>query len=144
MKKKIHIWLVEDSETDEFLMRRALTLDGIDCEFQVSEDGEKATLFIDELDRVESCTQPHIVLLDLHLPRKSGSSVLERIRQSPRCGNVPVVIVTSSGSFGDKDRVSRLGATRYFQKPVDLSGFMKLGPLVREVLNIATPRYRDN
>jgi CheY-like chemotaxis protein len=76
-----------------------------------------------------------VVLLDLNLPRKGGARVLERIRQSPECAGVPVVVVTSSDSPGDKKQASRLGATRYFQKPLDLMEFMKLGPLVREVLN---------
>jgi CheY-like chemotaxis protein len=139
MTEKFHIWLVEDSEADELLMRQAIKLDGMDCDFQVSEDGEKAIDFIDAIDRTESVPQPHIVLLDLNLPRKSGARVLERIRQSPKCGRMPVVIVTSSDSPSDKGQVARLGATRYFQKPLDLGEFMKLGPLVREVLKASTP-----
>jgi CheY-like chemotaxis protein len=134
---KFRIWLVEDSEADELLMRQALKLDGMECEFRVLEDGEKAIDFIEALDSAESGAGPHIVLLDLNLPRKSGAKVLERIRQSPKCGRVPVVIVTSSDSPGDKGQISRLGATRYFQKPLDLGEFMKLGPLVREVLTTA-------
>jgi CheY-like chemotaxis protein len=139
MTEKFHIWLVEDSEADELLMRQALKLDGMDCDFQVSEDGEKAIDFIESIDRTETMPHPHIVLLDLNLPRKGGARVLERIRQSPKCGRVPVVIVTSSDSPGDKGQAARLGATRYFQKPLDLGEFMKLGPLVREVLNARIP-----
>lgn len=135
MTEKFHIWLVEDSEADELLMRQALKLNGIDCDFQVSEDGEKAIDYIEAIDKSGVRPHPDIVLLDLNLPRKSGARVLERIRQSPRCGRVPVVIVTSSDSPGDKGQAARLGATRYFQKPLDLGEFMKLGPLVREVLN---------
>jgi CheY-like chemotaxis protein len=52
------------------------------------------------------------------------------------CAGVPVVVVTSSDSPGDRTQASRLGATRYFQKPLDLVEFMKLGPLVREVLEV--------
>jgi CheY-like chemotaxis protein len=130
----IQVWLVEDSEADELLMRSALRLDGLECEFQVSVDGEKAIGFIEELDRDETLPRPRVVLLDLNLPRKGGARVLERIRKSPTCADVPVVIVTSSDSPADKAQVSRLGATRYFQKPLDLMEFMKLGPLVREIL----------
>lgn len=135
MTEKFHIWLVEDSEADELLMRQALKLNGIDCDFQVSEDGEKAIDYIEAIDKSGVGPHPDIVLLDLNLPRKSGARVLERIRQSPKCGRVPVVIVTSSDSRGDKGQAARLGATRYFQKPLDLGEFMKLGPLVREVLD---------
>src|SRR6185312_2889443 len=98
MTEKFHIWLVEDSEADELLMRQAIRLDGIECDFQVSEDGEKAINYIEAIDKTDVGPQPHIVLLDLNLPRKSGARVLERIRQSPKCGHVPVLIVTSSDS----------------------------------------------
>src|SRR6185312_5979317 len=132
----LQVWLVEDSEADELLMRAALNLDGLDCEFQVSPDGEKAIEFIEALDNGEAWHRPHIVLLDLNLPRKGGARVLEKIRRSQRCAGVPVVVVSSSDSPGDRTQVSRLGATRYFQKPLDLVEFMKLGPLVREVLGV--------
>src|SRR5580658_2967861 len=94
------IWLVEDSEADELLMRSALKLDGLDCEFQVSVDGEKAIEFIEELDTDNARHRPDVVLLDLNLPRKGGARVLERIRQSPNCARIPVVVVTSSDSPG--------------------------------------------
>lgn len=132
----LQVWLVEDSEADELLMRAALNLDGLDCEFQVSPDGEKAIEFIEALDNGEAWHRPNIVLLDLNLPRKGGARVLEKIRRSARCARVPVVVVTSSDSPGDRSQASRLGATRYFQKPLDLVEFMKLGPLVREVLEV--------
>jgi DNA-binding response OmpR family regulator len=127
------VWLVEDSESDEFLMRKALNLEGLDCEFQVSRDGEKAMAVIEAIDN-GSRPRPDIILLDLNLPRKGGARVLESIRRSRNCSEIPVVIVTSSGSPTDKAQVSFLGATRYFQKPLGLAEFMKLGPLVRDMI----------
>jgi DNA-binding response OmpR family regulator len=138
--KKPRVWLVEDSEADELLMRAALHLDGLDCDFQVSVDGEKAMEFLDALDNGRILPPvPNVVLLDLNLPRKGGAKVLERIRQSPFCGSTPVIIVSSSDSSRDRTQVSHLGATQYFQKPLDLTEFMKLGPLVREVLDSRHP-----
>lgn len=131
--RKCQVWMVEDSEADEFLMREALKLEGLNCEFQVSNDGEKAMSAIEAIDG-GSRSQPDVVLLDLNLPRKGGARVLERIRRSRNCAHIPVVIVTSSDSPTDKAQVSFLGATRYFQKPLDLTEFMKLGPLVRDML----------
>ena len=131
---RIHVFLVEDSEADELLMRAALKLDGLDCDFVVSEDGEKAIHMIERLEHGEIDPAPDVVLLDLNLPRKSGVMVLERIRQSSEYGELPVVVVSSSDSPRDHAQVSRLGATSYFQKPLDLMEFMKLGPLVRQIV----------
>jgi CheY-like chemotaxis protein len=131
---RFRILLVDDSKPDALLVREALKQDGLDFELQVLDDGEKAIAFMDDLDRDESCSIPHLVLLDLNLPKRSGDQVLERMRQSLRGAGTPVVIVTSSDSPQDKAQAARLGATRYFQKPSRLEDFMKLGPMVRELL----------
>ena len=130
----LQVWLVEDSEADELLMRAALKLEGLECDFRVSSDGEKAIEFVEALDSGEVVRAPNVVLLDLNLPRKGGTRVLESIRHSHECANIPVVVVTSSDSPGDKSQAYRLGATRYFQKPLDLTEFMKLGPLVQQIV----------
>lgn len=130
----VEILLVEDTEPDVYLVREALKQAGLDFKLKVFEDGEKAVEFIEMLDRNSSEACPHLVLLDLNLPKKSGEQVLERMRQSPRCGRLPVIIVTSSDSPKDKSQAARLGATQYFRKPSRLDEFMKLGPLVRQLL----------
>lgn len=136
---QFQIVLVEDAEPDVFLVREALNLGGLDFSLRVLDDGEKAVEFIDKVDRGETEPCPHLVLLDLNLPKKSGVQVLERMRQSHRCGRVPVIILTSSDSPKDKEQVARLGATQYFRKPSKLVEFMKLGQVVRELLGGENP-----
>jgi CheY-like chemotaxis protein len=134
VEERRNILLVEDTEPDVFLVREALRQAGLEFDLKVFDDGEKAVEFIEALDRDNGQTCPHLVLLDLNLPKRTGEQVLERMRQSPRCGELPVIIVTSSDSPKDKARTSRLGATEYFRKPSRLDEFMKLGPLVRDLL----------
>ena len=129
------ILLVEDTEPDVFLVREALRQAGLKFQLRVFDDGEKAVDFIDTLDRDKREVCPNLVLLDLNLPKKTGEQVLERMRRSPRCGTLPVIIVTSSDSPKDKAHTARLGATQYFRKPSRLDEFMKLGPLVRDLLD---------
>lgn len=131
---KAQILLVEDAEPDVFLVREALRRAGVKPNLRVLEDGEQAADFIDTLDTDASTVCPDLVLLDLNLPKKNGNQVLERMRRSPRCAGVPVVVITSSDSPADRSRAARLGATRYFQKPSRLDEFMKLGHLVRDLL----------
>ena len=133
------IWLVEDSEADELLIRLAIGRDGLECEFRVSPDGEKAIAFLDVLDTHANQAPPQVILVDLNLPRKGGATVLERIRQSAKCAGVPVIIISSSDSATDRAQVSRLGAS-YFQKPLELAEFMKLGPLVRGMVTNWQPQ----
>jgi len=134
------ILLVEDTQPDVFLVREALRQAGLNFELRVFEDGEKAVEFIDVLDSDGAEVCPNLILLDLNLPKKTGEQVLQRMRQSPRCGALPVIIVTSSDSPKDKAYTSRLGATEYFRKPSRLDEFMKLGPLVRDLLGTRSSR----
>ena len=77
---------------------------------------------------------PSVVLLDLNLPRIGGDEVLKRVRLSPRCGSVKVLILSSSNAPLDRERTMKLGATDYFRKPSTLDQFMELGPKVRALM----------
>lgn len=129
-----HIVLVEDAEPDVILVREALEQSGLEFDLRVLDDGEQGVDFIENMDRDATITRPHLFLLDLNLPKKSGGQILERVRQSPTCGQVPVVILTSSDSHKDKAQAASLKATGYFRKPSRLDEFMKLGPYVRDLL----------
>ena len=76
---------------------------------------------------------PDVILLDLNLPRHDGKAVLARIRNSPVCGHVPVVVVTSSNAPEDQADAARLGASKYFHKSIDYDETMRLGALILEV-----------
>src|SRR5579872_2461550 len=130
----VDILLVEDAEPDVFLVREALRHSGLAFNLNVLDDGEKAIDFIDHLDRNDSAGCPRLVLLDLNLPKRTGDQILNHIRNSVRCKDVPVVIVTSSDSPKDKSQTTLLGATEYFRKPSRLDEFMMLGGLVRRLL----------
>ena len=131
---RFHIILVEDAEPDVLLVREALEQSGLEFELLVFDDGEQGVAFVDNIDRDTTLLRPHLFLLDLNLPKKTGGQILERVRQSPRCGQIPVVILTSSDSQKDKTQAADLNATGYFRKPSRLDEFMKLGPYVRDLL----------
>jgi DNA-binding response OmpR family regulator len=106
---------------------------GLDVELVIKKDGEEMLRL---LDRIEAgkVPCPDLVLLDLNLPRRSGIEVLRQIRQGSRCGQTPVIIVTSSDAPKDRQLVAHLGANRYFQKPSSFDEFMHLGNVVKEVI----------
>ena len=136
MSSLITILLAEDNPGDVFLVRRALEKHGLQTvELIVVEDGQAALRYFDRVDADDSEVAPDIALLDLNLPRATGSRILLRIRQSRRCNGIPIIIVTSSDSPLDRDAASQLGATGYFQKPGDLAGYMQLGRVVRQALD---------
>jgi CheY-like chemotaxis protein len=133
-RNPLTILMVDDNPADIFFMRTALEHEGIESEILIAGDGEKAIEFIEAAEADPAAPCPQLVLLDLNLPRVGGTEVLRRLRQSIRCAKVQVIIVTSSDAPNDRAETASLGASRYFLKPQDLDGYLKLGAAVREVL----------
>lgn len=59
---------------------------------------------------------PHLVLLDLILPQKSGFEVLEEMRADPSIQGIPVIIISNLGQESDISKGKELGAVEYFVK----------------------------
>jgi DNA-binding response OmpR family regulator len=116
-----------------FLIREALKLADIDAEIDIALDGEIA---IETLRKTENDAAlcPDLIILDINLPKRKGSDVLRHIRSASRCAEARVLVVTSSDSARDREEMSSLGTHAYFRKPSNYSGYMKLGPLARDLL----------
>ena len=139
-----HIVLVEDSDSDVFLVKEAFARHNLVFQLTVLDDGEKAIDFVRSLDGDDAQDCPHLYLVDLNLPKLSGDLVLEQIRKSRRCSDTPVMIITSSASPRDKAETNRLGATSFFQKPSRLDEFLKLGSVVAELLSNRNKSHHDS
>jgi chemotaxis family two-component system response regulator Rcp1 len=126
--------VVEDSKADLFLIREAITAAQIDVAISVARDGHQAVAFIDTVDAGQGSLCPDLVLLDLNLPKKDGIEVLRHIRNSLKCKATLVLVVTSSDSVNDREAVTSLGFNGYFRKPSAYAEFMKLAPMIRELL----------
>ena len=120
------ILLVEDNPNDEALTLRALRKSNVVNRVVVVRDGPEALDYLfcqgQYADR-DVNEVPHIVLLDLNLPKMGGLDVLRRIRANDRTKLLPVVILTTSNE--DRDLVAgySLGANSYVVKPVDFTQF---------------------
>ena len=128
------ILIAEDSKADVFLIRKALETSGIDAQIHVADDGEKTVKFFEQADDDPAAPCPDLILLDINMPRYKGGEILRRLRATARCKDALVVVVTSSDSQRDREDMEGFGADGYFRKPSEFSEFMKLGPLVRDLL----------
>ena len=126
--RKVEILMVEDNLADAELtrisMREAKILNYSRLHHVV--DGEEALEFLRKRGAHAKAPDPDLILLDLNLPRKSGSQVLEEIKADPELRDIPVVVLTSSESEEDIARSYRLHANAYVQKPVGLAQFTKV------------------
>jgi len=115
------ILLVEDSDDDVELTRRAFAKHRLANDIVIASDGQQA---LDILFGEKALT-PQVVLLDLNLPKLSGLDVLRRIRADPRTVLLPVVVLTSSDHDRDVIESYRLGANSFVRKPVDFLEFVE-------------------
>ena len=60
---------------------------------------------------------PHILLLDLRLPRMDGFGVLTALRE--RNLDIPTIVISGQGEIPDAVRAIKLGAYDYQPKPID-------------------------
>jgi len=130
---------VEDNPADAFLVGEAMNTAGISVNLEVVGDGEQAIRYFNDLDADAAADCPELVLLDINLPRMRGNEVLEYMRSSGRCARAPVIIVTTSDSVNNRRKMMELGASSYFPKPFNFSEFMKLGELIRDILQTHVP-----
>jgi CheY-like chemotaxis protein len=125
--------MVEDNLADALLVREALRAENLPVEIYTAADGEQAISFIEKAENGIGAPAPDIAILDINLPRIDGFEVLHRIRASARFANLPVMVVTSSDSPGDRSESARI-ANGYFRKCPDYDEFLKIGPAIRELL----------
>jgi chemotaxis family two-component system response regulator Rcp1 len=129
------ILIVEDNPGDVYLIRAAIKAANIDTPVHVVKDGERATQFFDEADSDHAAPCPGLVVLDINLPRKQGGDVLRHMRRSRRCSEALVIVVSTSESAPDRENMMKLGANSYFRKPSEYGEFMKLGNMIKELLD---------
>jgi two-component system response regulator len=126
MVRKETILLVEDDADDELLTRRTLRKNNIRNDVVVARDGAEALDYLFATGRHEGRdpdSMPHLILLDLGLPKLDGLDVLRRIRADERTRLLPTVVFTSSEEQADLIDGYGLGANSYIRKPVDVGEF---------------------
>ena len=137
MTPLVQILLAEDNHGDVLLVREALREHRLEHKLYLVRDGLQAERYIERIGQAEDAPCPDVLLLDLNLPHRDGHELLQLFRAHPLCGSKPVIIITSSDAEKDRKRAAELGATRYFKKPSDVDEFIRLGAVIREVVEAA-------
>lgn len=74
---------------------------------------------------------PHIVLMDLKLPKLDGLALLRTMRNYPAMRNIPIVVFSPEYTQADVLMGYQVGANTFVHKPADEAQF---GELFREQL----------
>jgi CheY-like chemotaxis protein len=121
--KMINILLVEDNEGDILLTKEAFEESKIVNKITAIKDGKGAINYFESLTNKEEI--PHLVLLDINLPKVSGHEVLMYVKNSDRFKSIPVIMLTTSSSEKDILQSYKNHVNCYITKPIDVSDFMR-------------------
>lgn len=123
------VLLVEDNQEHAELVIRSFKDHRVANKIHLIADGEAALDYLFRRgafsDR-EKSPRPHVILLDLRLPKINGLEVLKEIKRSDDIKQIPVVILTTSEAEVDLAKAYRNHANSYLVKPVDFDKFTEL------------------
>ncbi len=121
----MEVLLVEDSPGDVRLMQEAFRANQ-SIHLNVATDGVEAMAFLRREGMHGRAPRPHIILLDLNLPKMDGRQVLAEVKKDSNLKLIPTVILTTSNSDEDILKSYELQANCYLSKPVQLAAFEAL------------------
>jgi len=125
----ILVMLVEDNVDHAELVIRTLEEHRIANKVSHFLDGQSALDYLfqrGEFSNQTDSPRPHVILLDLRLPRVDGIDVLKSIKESDELKSIPVVVLTTSEAEKDVARAYYNHANSYLVKPVGFEEFKKL------------------
>jgi two-component system response regulator len=122
----ISVLLVEDDPGDVLLIREAFSEQKVGNILSVVSDGVQAIEYVRGEGEFAECERPDLILLDLNLPRKSGTEVLAEIKADSELATIPVIVLTTSEAEEDVLRSYQAHANAYITKPVDFDRFRQI------------------
>ena len=109
------VWIVDDDRSIRWVLEKALTREGIDCETFGSANEALA-----RLERAE----PSVVMSDIRMPGRSGLELLHVLRE--RLPKLPVIIMTAFSDLDSAVSAFQGGAFEYLPKPFDVDQAVEL------------------
>jgi CheY-like chemotaxis protein len=110
------VLLVEDNPGDVRLVREAFSRRPRPPDIVHAADGLAALEYLRG-----DAERPDLILLDLNLPRMDGREFLAVAKRDAELRRIPVVVLSSSASDADVDRLYDLNANGYLIKPRGLA-----------------------
>jgi CheY-like chemotaxis protein len=116
----LQVLVVEDDDADAYLIRSALKRNPRVTQMVLAHDGIEALELLDS-----GLVAPDIAIVDLHMPRKNGFSLLVELRCRPRA-DFPAIVLSSSSASADNARSRLRGADLFLTKPDSIDELHRL------------------
>ncbi|MBT2246866.1 response regulator [Sphingobium sp. BHU LFT2] len=136
MSPTVNLLLVEDDEVDVQGLKRAFAKSRIANPITVARDGIEALEMLRGENGYEKLPKPHLILLDLNMPRMNGIEFLEAIRADEDLKGSVVFMITTSKADEDKARAYGHNVAGYIVKQDPANTFMEAVSLLEHYWRI--------
>jgi two-component system cell cycle response regulator DivK len=116
------ILIADDTASSRDLLRSIL--ESSNYEVADAMDGAQAL-------EMASAFKPHLVILDLHMPRLDGYATAQALRKLPMLQQTPIVALTAAITQTSPEKIAQAGFSAYLVKPI---GPAKLRQCVAKML----------
>ena len=114
------ILMADDDDDDQLLVESAFQELSIDHDLRFVDDGLELLNYLrneEDFADSEKHPRPHLILLDLNMPRIDGREALRIIKSNPNLKDIPILIFTTSRERQDIDLSKQAGAASFLAKP---------------------------
>ncbi|MBK6283602.1 MAG: response regulator [Draconibacterium sp.] len=125
----ISILLADDDEDDRLIFKEAFDAVKMKTVVNTVNDGMELMEYLTD----DRNTLPHILFLDLNMPRKTGMECLIEIKRNDNLKEIAIAIYSTSASEQDIEETFVKGANVYIKKPSD---FTTLKNLLEEIIKM--------
>ncbi len=122
------VLLIDDSRGDALLADRAFRDAEFETRLTVARTGEAAL----DILKAPGARPPDLILLDMGLPKLSGTDVLAAIKGDERLKAVPVLVMSNSGAPPNVLRAYNLYASAYIVKPINIEAYREAIALIEK------------
>ncbi|GAA4461071.1 response regulator [Nemorincola caseinilytica] len=126
---KALIVIAEDDVDDRFLVKAAFDESGYTDTLVFVENGVELTDLLQK--KLKEGNMPHLILLDLNMPKKDGREALREIKQDPAFCKIPVIIFSTTNNIQEIARCYETGANSYITKPNSFEQLINILSTVR-------------
>lgn len=134
-KEPLYILLADDDESDRLLFTEAFAELKIKTMVRTVNNGIELMEWLTK----ENIRLPHLLFLDLNMPRKNGLECLKEIKSNEKLKDVFVAIYSTSDNKKDMEETFLNGANVYITKP---DNFNKLKKVLEKAVMTAF-QYQD-
>ena len=133
----LQLLLADDDDDDCFLFEEALSEIPVTTQLTTVHNGEQLMQLLTKT----TDTLPHLLFLDLNMPRKNGFQCLNEIKQNEKLKNLPVIIFSTSCQDDVAEQLYKEGAQHYICK---LNNFTQLKKLIHKVLTLPVDKTANS